>query len=516
MTMQEKLKRLAELRAQAELGGGKSRIKAQHEKGKLTARERLDILLDEGSFRELDRFVTHRATEFGLADKKVLGDGVVTGQGRIHGRPVLVFSQDFTVFGGSLSEAHAEKICKVLDMAMKAGCPVIGLNDSGGARIQEGVNSLGGYAEIFWRNTQASGVVPQISVVLGPCAGGAVYSPAITDFIYMVDGVSYMFVTGPDVVKTVTHEEVDFERLGGAQIHGGTSGVAHFVSESEPACLDHVRELFRYIPQNNMEEPPEGSAEDPADRMDEELLDIVPDSPNKPYDVHDVISRVVDQGSFYEVHAEYAKNIVVGFAHLGGHTVGIIANQPAVLAGVLHIDSSMKGARFIRFCDAFNIPIITFEDVPGFLPGVAQEHGGIIKHGAKLLYAYCEATVPKLTVILRKAYGGAYDVMNSKHVRGDFNFAWPTAEIAVMGPKGAVEILFRRQIAEADDPQAETDRLIKQYEEQFAHPYIAASKGYLDDVIDPRETRPRLIASLRMIRNKREPGPPRKHGNIPL
>jgi propionyl-CoA carboxylase beta chain len=516
MTMQEKLKRLAELRAQAELGGGEARIKAQHEKGKLTARERLDLLLDEGSFRELDRFVTHRATEFGLADKKILGDGVVTGQGRIHGRPVLVFSQDFTVFGGSLSEAHAEKICNVLDMAMKAGCPVIGLNDSGGARIQEGVNSLGGYAEIFWRNTQASGVVPQISVVLGPCAGGAVYSPAITDFIYMVDGVSYMFVTGPDVVKTVTHEEVDFERLGGAQIHGGTSGVAHFVSESEPACLDHVRELFRYIPQNNMEEPPNGPGDDPADRMDEELLGIVPDSPNKPYDVHDVISRVVDQGSFYEVHAEYAKNIVVGFAHLGGHTIGIIANQPAVLAGVLHIDSSMKGARFIRFCDAFNIPIITFEDVPGFLPGVAQEHGGIIKHGAKLLYAYCEATVPKLTVILRKAYGGAYDVMNSKHVRGDFNFAWPTAEIAVMGPKGAVEILFRRQIAEASDPQAETDRLIRQYEEQFAHPYIAASKGYLDDVIDPRETRPRLIASLRMIRNKREPGPPRKHGNIPL
>jgi len=516
MTMQEKLRRLAELRAQAELGGGEARIKAQHEKGKLTARERLDLLLDEGSFREFDRFVTHRATEFGLADKKVLGDGVVTGQGRIHGRPVLVFSQDFTVFGGSLSEAHAEKICKVLDMAMKAGCPVIGLNDSGGARIQEGVNSLGGYAEIFWRNTQASGVVPQISVVLGPCAGGAVYSPAITDFIYMVDGVSYMFVTGPDVVKTVTHEEVDFERLGGAQIHGGTSGVAHFVSESEPACLDHVRELFRYIPQNNMEEPPEGPGDDPMDRMDEELLDIVPDSPNKPYDVHDVIARVVDHGSFYEVHAEYAKNIVVGFAHLGGHTIGIIANQPAVLAGVLHIDSSMKGARFIRFCDAFNIPIITFEDVPGFLPGVAQEHGGIIKHGAKLLYAYCEATVPKLTVILRKAYGGAYDVMNSKHVRGDFNFAWPTAEIAVMGPKGAVEILFRRQIAEADDRQAETDRLIRQYEEQFAHPYIAASKGYLDDVIDPRETRPRLIASLRMIRNKREPGPPRKHGNIPL
>jgi propionyl-CoA carboxylase beta chain len=516
MTMQEKLKRLSELRAQAELGGGEARIKVQHEKGKLTARERLDLLLDEGSFREFDRFVTHTETEFGLADQKVLGDGVVTGQGRIHGRPVLVFSQDFTVFGGSLSEAHAGKICKIMDMAMKAGVPVIGINDSGGARIQEGVKSLGGYAELFWRNTQASGVVPQISVVLGPCAGGAVYSPAITDFIYMVNGISYMFVTGPDVVKTVTHEEVDFERLGGAEIHGSTSGVAHFVKENEPACLEHVRELFRYIPSNNMEEPPMGPGDDPPDRMDEELLKIVPDSPNKPYDVHQVISRVVDEGSFYEVHAEYAKNIVVGFAHLGGHSVGVIANQPAVLAGVLHIDSSMKGARFIRFCDAFNIPIVTFEDVPGFLPGVAQEHGGIIKHGAKLLYAYCEATVPKLTVILRKAYGGAYDVMNSKHIRGDFNLAWPTAEIAVMGPKGAVEILYRRRIAESEDPKAVTDKLIGQYEEQFANPYIAASRGYLDDVIDPRETRPRLIESLRMVRNKREPGPPRKHGNIPL
>jgi propionyl-CoA carboxylase beta chain len=516
MTMDEKLKRLAELKAQAELGGGEERIKAQHAKGKLTARERLDLLLDEGSFREFDRFVTHRAIEFGLAEKKFLGDGVVTGMGRVHGRQVLVFSQDFTVFGGSLSEAHAEKICKVMDMAMKAGCPVIGLNDSGGARIQEGVVSLGGYAEIFWRNTQASGVVPQITAVLGPCAGGAVYSPAITDFIYMVDGSSYMFVTGPDVVKTVTHEEVDFEQLGGAQIHGDTSGVAHFVCESEPACLERVRDLFYYIPQNNMEDPPRGPGDDPPDRMDEALLSIVPDSPNKPYDVHDVISRVVDQGSFYEVHAEYAKNIVVGFAHLGGQSIGIIANQPAVLAGVLNIDSSMKGARFIRFCDAFNIPIVTFEDVPGFLPGVAQEHGGIIKHGAKLLYAYCEATVPKLTVILRKAYGGAYDVMNSKHIRGDFNFAWPTAEIAVMGPKGAVEILFRKQIAEAQDSAAETDRLIAEYEDQFAHPYIAAARGYLDDVIDPRETRPRLIEALRMTRHKREPGPPRKHGNIPL
>jgi propionyl-CoA carboxylase beta chain len=516
MTMRDKLKRLAELKDQAELGGGRERIKTQHEKGKLTARERLDLLLDEGSFREFDRFVTHRTSEFGLADKKILGDGVVTGMGRINGRQVLVFSQDFTVFGGSLSEAHAEKICKVMDLAMKAGCPVIGLNDSGGARIQEGVASLGGYAEIFWRNTQASGVVPQISVVLGPCAGGAVYSPAITDFIYMVDGSSYMFVTGPDVVKTVTHEEVDFESLGGAQIHGGTSGVAHFVSESEPACLEHVRQLFRYIPQNNMEDPPAGPGDDPPDRMDEELLDIVPENPNKPYDVHDVIKRVVDKDSFYEVHAGYARNIVVGFAHLGSRSIGIIANQAAELAGVLHIDSSLKGARFVRFCDAFNIPLVTFEDVPGFLPGVGQEHGGIIKHGAKLLYAYSEATVPKLTVILRKAYGGAYDVMSSKHIRGDFNFAWPSAEIAVMGPKGAVEIMYRRQIAEAKDPAAETDRLMAEYREQFSHPYIAASRGYLDDVIDPRETRPRLVEALALTKNKREPGPPRKHGNIPL
>jgi propionyl-CoA carboxylase beta chain len=514
--MREKLERLKDLRARSELGGGGKRIETQHEKGKLTARERLDLLLDDGSFREFDRYVTHRASEFGLDEKKILGDGVVTGQGRILGRPVVVFSQDFTVFGGSLSEAHAEKICKVMDLAMKAGCPVIGLNDSGGARIQEGVASLGGYAEIFWRNTQASGVIPQISAVLGPCAGGAVYSPAITDFIYMVEGTSYMFVTGPEVVKTVTHEEVDFEGLGGARVHASTSGVAHFVSESEPACLERVRDLFRYIPQNNIADPPMGPGDDAADRMDEELLDIVPDHPQKPYDVHDAILRVIDADSFYEVHADYAKNIVVGFAHLGGYSVGIVANQPAVLAGVLDIDSSLKGARFVRFCDAFNIPLVTFEDVPGFLPGVTQEHGGIIKHGAKLLYAYSEATVPKLTVILRKAYGGAYDVMSSKHIRGDFNFAWPTAEIAVMGPQGAVEILFRKRIAEADDPAAETERLIAEYEERFAHPYIAAGRGYLDDVIDPRETRPRLIGALHMLREKREPGPPRKHGNIPL
>ncbi len=516
MSMREKLRRLAELRAQAELGGGKERIESQHQKGKLTARERLDLLLDEGSFQEFDRFVTHRTTEFGLADKKYLGDGVVTGQGRINGRRVAVFAQDFTVFGGSLSEAHAEKICKVMDLAMKAGCPIVGLNDSGGARIQEGVASLGGYAEIFLRNTLASGVVPQISAVLGPCAGGAVYSPAITDFVYMVEGISYMFVTGPDVVKTVTHEEVSFEELGGAQVHGSKSGVAHFVHPNEVECLESIRDLFQFIPQNNMEDPPTRQTEDPADRMDEALRDIVPDSPNKPYDVHDVIRRVVDDGFFYEVHERYADNIVVGFAHLGGRSVGIVANQPAGLAGVLDIDASLKGARFVRFCDAFNIPIITFEDVPGFLPGVSQEHGGIIKHGAKLLYAYCEATVPKLTVILRKAYGGAYDVMSSKHIRGDFNFAWPTAEIAVMGPKGAVEILFRREIATAKDPAAETDRRIAEYQEKFAHPYVAAARGYLDDVIDPVETRPRLIESLALIVNKRDSNPPRKHGNIPL
>ncbi len=514
--MKDKLERLEELKAQSELGGGIKRIEAQHAKGKLTARERLDLLLDEGSFLEFDRFVTHRTSEFGLGDRKYLGDGVATGQGRIHGRRVVVFAQDFTVFGGSLSKAHAEKICKIMDLAMKAGCPIIGLNDSGGARIQEGVASLGGYADIFLRNTLASGVVPQISAILGPCAGGAVYSPAITDFVYMVEGISYMFVTGPNVVKTVTHEEVSFDELGGAQVHATKSGVAHFIMDTEVACLEGIRDLFHYIPQNNMEDPPTRVTEDPDDRMDDQLRDIVPEKPNKPYDVHDVISRVMDDGIFHDVHAEYAKNIVVGFAHLGGRSVGIVANQPAGMAGVLDIDSSLKGARFVRFCDAFNIPIVTFEDVPGFLPGVAQEHGGIIKHGAKLLYAYAEATVPKLTVILRKAYGGAYEVMSSKHIRGDFNFAWPTAEIAVMGPKGAVEVLFRREIAAADDAQAETDRLIADYQAQFAHPYIAASRGYLDDVIDPRETRPRLIESLALIGNKRDSNPPRKHGNIPL
>ena len=516
MSMREKLDLLEGRRAESELGGGSKRLQAQHDKGKLSARERLDVLLDEGTFVELDRFVTHRATDFGLDAQRVYGDGVVTGYGRIEGRLVYVFSQDFTVFGGSLSEAHAEKICKVMDLAVRNGAPVIGLNDSGGARIQEGVVSLGGYADIFLRNTLASGVVPQISAILGPCAGGAVYSPAITDFIYMVRGTSYMFVTGPNVVKTVTHEDVTMETLGGADTHAAASGVSHFTFDSELACLTAIRELFRFVPSNNLDEPPRGAGTDPRDRRDDGLLDIVPDNPNKPYDMHDVIRRVVDDGEFYEVQRDFGPNLLCGFAHLGACAVGIVANQPAVLAGVLDINASVKGARFIRFCDAFNIPLVTFEDVPGFLPGVGQEHGGIIKHGAKLLFAYCEATVPKLTVITRKAYGGAYDVMSSKHIRGDFNVAWPTAEIAVMGPKGAVEILFRRDIAESDDPQAATDARIAEYREKFAHPYIAAGRGYLDDIIDPRDTRPRLIDALDTLRAKRDRNPPKKHGNIPL
>jgi propionyl-CoA carboxylase beta chain len=514
MSIADKLNKLEELRRQAEEGGGATRVKAQHERGKLSARERLDLLLDPGSFIELDRFVTHRTA--GLEDQRYLGDGVVTGYGQVHGRLVYVFSQDFTVFGGSLSEAHAEKIVKIMDLALKTGAPVIGLNDSGGARIQEGVVSLGGYADIFLRNTLASGVVPQISAILGPCAGGAVYSPAITDFVYMVRGTSYMFVTGPNVVKTVTHETIDMEGLGGADVHASVSGVAHFACDSEMACLESIRTLLRFLPQNNREDPPRVETDDPVERADDDLLRIVPDETAKPYDMHDVIRRVVDGGEFYEVHRDYAGNIIVGFARLGGHSVGIVANQPAVLAGVLDINSSDKGARFVRFCDAFNIPLVVFEDVPGFLPGVAQEHGGIIRHGAKLLYAFCEATVPRLTVITRKAYGGAYDVMNSKHIRGDINLAWPTAEIAVMGPKGAVEILFRKEIADADDPAADTAEREAQYREQFAHPYIAASRGYIDDVIDPRETRPRLINALDMLRNKRDSNPPRKHGNIPL
>ncbi len=516
MVMREKLAQLEELRRRAELGGGEKRIKAQHERGKLTARERLDLLLDEGSFIELDRFVVHRATDFGLEHEKYLGDGVVAGYGTIYGRLVYVFSQDFTVFGGSLSEAHAEKIVKIMDMALKNGAPVIGLNDSGGARIQEGVVSLGGYADIFLRNTLASGVVPQISAILGPCAGGAVYSPAITDFIYMVQGTSYMFVTGPNVVKTVTHEDVTMEDLGGAATHAARTGVAHFACASEVECLHQIRRLFNYIPQNNAEDPPRRGTDDPFDRADEALLDIVPDNPNKPYDMLDVVRRVVDEGEFYQVHADYAQNIICGFAHLGGHSVGIVANQPALLAGVLDIDASLKGARFVRFCDAFNIPLLTFEDVPGFLPGVGQEHGGIIKHGAKLLFAYCEATVPKVTVITRKAYGGAYDVMSSKHIRGDINYAWPTAEIAVMGAKGAVEILYRREIAAAENPEALAEAKQEEYRERFANPFAAAARGYVDDVIDPRETRARVISALDMLQNKRDSNPPKKHDNIPL
>jgi propionyl-CoA carboxylase beta chain len=510
--MQDKLRLLQERRAESELGGGAARLQAQHDKGKLTARERIDALLDPGSFVELDRFVVHRSYDFGLDDQHIYGDGVVTGHGRIDGRIVYVFSQDFTVLGGSLSEAFAEKICKVMDLAMRNGSPVIGLNDSGGARIQEGVVSLGGYADIFLRNTLASGVIPQISAVLGPCAGGAVYSPAITDFTFMVRGTSYMFVTGPNVVKTVTHEDVTMEALGGADTHGGTSGVSHFTYENEVACLNGVRKLISFLPLNNVDDPPRGKGTDPRDRKEEALLTVVPDSDAKPYDMHDVLRLIVDDGEFFEVQADYGGNILVGFAHLGGFSIGIVANQPAVLAGVLDINASLKAARFVRFCDAFNIPIVTFVDVPGFLPGVAQEHNGIIKHGAKLLYAYCEATVPKLTVITRKAYGGAYDVMSSKHIRGDFNVAWPTAEIAVMGPKGAVEILFRREIANGSS----ADEKIREYREKFAHPYVAAGRGYVDDIIDPRETRPRLIEALDTLQTKRDKNPPKKHGNIPL
>ena len=516
MTMREKLEELERRRREAEAGGGRERLEKQHDKGKLTARERLDLLLDDDSFVELDRFVEHRCTEFGLEDRKYPGDGVVTGHGRIGGRKVYVYSQDFTVFGGSLSETHAEKICKVMDLARRNGVPVIGLNDSGGARIQEGVDSLGGYAEIFLRNTLASGVVPQISAVLGPCAGGAVYSPAITDFVFMVDGISHMFVTGPNVVKKVTHEKVTFDELGGAPVHGAKSGVAHFTHSSEVESLQAIRELLTFLPSNNEEDPPMRDTDDPADRADEELLEIVPDEPNQPYDMHRVIGSVVDDGEFLEVHEDFARNLIVGFGRLDGRPVGIVANQPAVLAGVLDIDASVKGARFVRFCDSFNIPLLTFEDVPGFMPGLDQEHGGIIRHGAKLLYAYCEATVPKMTVITRKAYGGAYDVMSSKHIRGDVNLAWPTAEVAVMGPEGAVEILHRKEIQEADDPEARTEELKEEFRETFAHPYRAAARGYVDDVIDPRETRSRLISSLEMLAEKRDRNPPKKHGNIPL
>ncbi|MBD3333554.1 methylmalonyl-CoA carboxyltransferase [candidate division GN15 bacterium] len=516
MALEEKLNKLEQMRAEAKLGGGEKRIEAQHAKKKLTARERIELLVDPNSFEEFDMFVTHRSSDFGLDKQKILGDGVVTGCGEIGGRKVFIFSQDFTVFGGSLSEAHAEKICKIMKMAMKVGAPVIGLNDSGGARIQEGVVSLGGYADIFLLNTLASGVVPQISLILGPCAGGAVYSPAITDFVFMSQGTSYMFVTGPNVVKTVTHEQVTSEELGGAMTHASKSGVAHFACENEADAITRLKRLMEYIPQNNMEDPPWADCTDPLDREDDALNSLVPENPNMPYDIKEVIGHIVDSGSFFEVHEDYAQNIVVGFAHLGGRSIGIIANQPQVLAGCLDINSSTKGARFIRFCDAFNIPILTFEDVPGFLPGVDQEHGGIIRNGAKLLYAYCEATVPKVTVITRKAYGGAYDVMNSKHVRGDINYAWPTAEIAVMGPKGAVEIIFRKQIAEAEDPEAETQHLTEDYREKFANPFIAAARGYVDDVIEPKSTRPRLIRAFEMLETKQDSNPPKKHGNIPL
>ncbi|MEY3385566.1 MAG: hypothetical protein RIR53_377 [Bacteroidota bacterium] len=514
--MNEKIDKLRALKAEALLGGGQKRIEAQHAKGKLTARERLDVLLDEGSFSEMDMLARHRSTKFGLEQQRPLGDGVVTGTGQIHGRTVCVFSQDFTTFGGSLGEVHAEKICKLLDLAMKIGAPVIGLNDSGGARIQEGVVALGGYADIFLRNTMASGVVPQLSVILGPCAGGAVYSPALTDFVFMTKGTSYMFVTGPEVVKTVTHEEVTFEELGGADTHASRSGVAHFALDNEVETLLAVRKLMSYVPLNNREKPPIKPTNDAADRMCEKLRHIIPANPNQPYDMKDVIREVVDEADFFEVHAEYATNIICGFATLDGQPVGIVANQPASLAGVLDINSSVKGARFVRFCDAFNIPLVVFEDVPGFLPGTDQEWRGIIRHGAKLLYAFCEATVPKMTVITRKAYGGAYDVMNSKHIRGDYNIAWPTAEIAVMGAKGAVEILYRKDIDKADDKAARMQELQDQYNHEFANPYEAAERGYVDDVIEPQQTRHELIKALRRLRTKSETNPWKKHGNIPL
>ncbi len=516
MTDDPKIEQLREIKAKGRLGGGAERIRAQHERGRLTARERIDLLLDKGSFREVDAFVIHRTTDFNLDRQRYLGDSVITGWGTIEGRLVYIFSQDFTVFGGSLGEVHAEKVCKIMDMALKNGAPVIGLNDSGGARIQEGVVSLGGYADIFLRNTLVSGVIPQISVIMGPCAGGAVYSPALTDFIIMVRKSSYMFITGPDVVKAVTHEEVTFEELGGADVHSEVSGVCHLAADTEPDALYLIRKLFSYIPQNNMEDPPVISIDDDPLRMEEKLNTIIPADPSKPYDIKEVICMVVDGGIFLEIQEAYAQNIVIGFARLGGHSIGIVANQPEVLAGVLDINSSEKGARFVRFCDAFNIPIITFVDVPGFLPGTAQEHGGIIRSGSKLLYAYCEATVPKITVITRKAYGGAYDVMSSKHVRGDMNLAWPTAEIAVMGSEGAVNIIFRKELSQSEEPDKKREELVKDYREKFANPYIAASRGYIDDVIEPWETRPRLINGLEMLANKRDTNPPKKHGCIPL
>ena len=516
MVGDERVDELRRRKALAKQGGGKDRIQAQHAKGKLTARERVELLLDSGSFVETDAFVEHRTTEFGMDAKRILGDGVVTGHGTIDGRTVFVFSQDFTVFGGSLGEMHANKIVKIMDTAMKVGAPVIGLNDSGGARIQEGVISLGGYAEIFFRNVLASGVIPQISAILGPCAGGAVYSPAMTDFIIMAKGTSNMFITGPEVIKAVTGEDVSFEELGGATAHASRSGVAHFAASDEKAALRLVRNVLSYLPSNNVDDPPIVASDDEPNRMDPELSGVVPKEPDKPYDMRDVIGRVVDRDSWLEVHADWAQNIVVGFARLEGRPIGVVGNQPKVLAGTLDINSSTKAARFVRFCDCFNIPLLTFVDVPGFLPGVEQEYGGIIRNGAKLLFAFSEATVPKVTVITRKAYGGAYDVMCSKHIRGDFNFAWPSAELAVMGPEGAVQIIFKKEIEDSKDPKAREKELVREYRDRFANPYIAARMGYLDDVIEPSETRPRVINAFTVLRTKRETRPPKKHGNIPL
>jgi propionyl-CoA carboxylase beta chain len=513
------MKKIDELRKrneQADRGGGEERIERQHKEGKLSARERISLLVDEGSFVETDRFVVHRCLDFGMQDQKIPGDGFITGHGRIDGRLVFLFAQDFTVFGGSLSETNAAKVCKIMDLAMKAGAPVIGLNDSGGARIQEGVASLAGYADIFLRNTLASGVIPQISAIMGPCAGGAVYSPAITDFIFMVKNTSYMFITGPDVIKTVTHEEVTKEELGGAMTHNATSGVAHFAAEDDQSCLTSIRELFSYLPSNNAEDPPFVKTSDDPARSEESLLTLIPEDPNLPYDIKALIHSVVDDGNFFEVQPHFAQNIVIGFARLAGRTVGIVANQPAHLAGTLDINASVKGARFVRFCDCFNIPLIVFEDVPGFLPGTDQEYDGIIKHGAKLLFAFAEATVPKITVITRKSYGGAYCVMASKHIRTDFNFAYPTAEIAVMGPEGAVNIVYKREIAKAKDPEAFRKKMIQEYREKFASPYVAAERGFIDEVIEPQHTRAKLITALAALENKRDKNPPKKHGNIPL
>ena len=512
----DSIKHLEDLERRAELGGGEERLRRHHSGGRLTARERIDFLFDAGSFDEIDKLVTHRCRDFGMAEQIIPGDGVVAGQGRVDGRPVYAFAQDFTVFGGSLSETNAAKIVKIMDLALKMGTPVVGLNDSGGARIQEGVLSLGGYADIFLRNTLASGVIPQISAIMGPCAGGAVYSPAITDFNIMVEGTSYMFVTGPDVIKTVTHEEVTKEELGGAMTHNATSGVAHFAVPDDRECLRLVRELLGYLPSNNVDEAPRRQTADPIDRAEEALDRIVPESPNQPYDMLDLIHLVVDEGAFLEVHRHFAKNILVGFARLAGRSVGVVANQPAFLAGTLDIDASVKAARFVRFCDAFNIPLVTFEDVPGFLPGTRQEYGGIIRHGAKLLYAFAEATVPKVTVITRKAYGGAYCVMASKHIRTDVNFAWPSAEIAVMGPEGAVNILYKRELDAATDPDALRAQRVAEFREKFANPYVAASRGFVDEIIRPRQTRAKLIAALAGLETKRDKNPPKKHGNIPL